>query len=266
MTDTPTMFIDGGARGNPGPAAYAVVIARPGEPVVEEADTIGRASNNVAEYTALVRGLRLAAELGLTRLDVFSDSELLVKQMSGQYRVKHADLVPLHKEATRARGGFEAVTITHVRRERNARADALCNEALDGKPRKPGAAAIDAPGPSPKRRGEAEVLPSPLGGEGRGAARGARGSTAPVTPAGGPGGESRSPHPQPLSPKGRGEKTGPSATVSDAPVLADALAVLESAALVWASTGLAGLPPAMVWEQLWSVLDEGGVLKKKKVK
>src|SRR5439155_2786026 len=124
--------IDGAARGNPGPAAYAVVIARPGLPPVEEAETIGKATNNVAEYTALVRGLELAAELGLKRLAVFSDSELLVKQMNGEYRVKHPDLLPLYDDANRLRRVFDAVTITHVRRAQNARADALCNEALDG--------------------------------------------------------------------------------------------------------------------------------------
>ena len=92
MSDTATMHIDGASRGNPGPAAYAVVLARPGLPVVEEADTIGTATNNVAEYTALVEGLTLAAELGVKTLQVFSDSELMVKQMNGEYRVKNDDL------------------------------------------------------------------------------------------------------------------------------------------------------------------------------
>ena len=101
MSDTATMHIDGAARGNPGPAAYAVVLARPGQPVVEEADTIGTATNNVAEYTALVEGLALAAELGVKRLAVFSDSELMVKQMNGEYRVKNPDLLPLYQEAKR---------------------------------------------------------------------------------------------------------------------------------------------------------------------
>src|SRR5215218_6920430 len=138
MTDTPTMHIDGAARGNPGPAAYAVVIARPGLPPVEEADTLGSATNNVAEYTALIRGLERAAELGLKRLAVFSDSELMVKQMNGEYRVKHPDLLPLFEEAKGLRRKFEAVTLTHVRREQNKRADQIGNEALDGKPRRRG--------------------------------------------------------------------------------------------------------------------------------
>ena len=133
MSDTPTMHIDGAARGNPGPAAYAVVIARSGLPPVEEAATLGAATNNVAEYTALVRGLERAADLGLKRLAVFSDSELLVKQMNGEYRVKHPDLLPLYQDAKELVKEFDAVPITHVRRGQNARADALCNQALDGK-------------------------------------------------------------------------------------------------------------------------------------
>src|SRR5829696_7357829 len=119
MTDTPTMHIDGAARGNPGPAAYAVVIARPGQPAVEDAATLGTATNNVAEYTALVKGLERAADLGLRRLAVFSDSELLVKQMNGEYRVKHPDLLPLYQEATRLQRQFDDVSISHVRREMN---------------------------------------------------------------------------------------------------------------------------------------------------
>ena len=166
MSDTATMHIDGASRGNPGPASYAVVLARPGMPVVEEADTIGTTTNNVAEYTALVEGLALAAELGVTKLDVFSDSELLVKQMSGAYKVKHEDLRPLYVEACRLRAQFERVTISHVRREQNKRADALGNDALDGKPRKRGGrffrrAGARRRGPVPRGRGP------PLGRERR---------------------------------------------------------------------------------------------------
>ena len=108
MAETPTMHIDGAARGNPGPAAYAIVLARPGQPVIEKAETMGTATNNVAEYTALVEGLELAAAQGLKRLAVFSDSELLVKQMNGEYRVKHPDLQPLYQEATRLKKRFDA--------------------------------------------------------------------------------------------------------------------------------------------------------------
>jgi ribonuclease HI len=138
MSQTATMHIDGAARGNPGPAAYAVVLNRPGEAVVEEADTIGTASNNVAEYTALLRGLELAIDLGVKQLAVFSDSELMVKQMNGEYRVKNADLLPLYEEANRLKKLVGAVTLSHVRREQNARADAIGNQALDGRPRRRG--------------------------------------------------------------------------------------------------------------------------------
>jgi len=151
-----TIHIDGAARGNPGPAAYAVVLARPGEPVVEESGTLGTATNNVAEYTALVNALHLASELGLKTLDVFSDSELLVKQMAGEYRVKHPDLQPLHKEASELRKGFASVRISHVRREQNKRADALCNEALDGKKKAAGAPGVSPGSPPAPPKGPAK--------------------------------------------------------------------------------------------------------------
>src|SRR6266545_3795339 len=131
-TPTATAHIDGASRGNPGPAAYAVILRRPGRPAVEEAEAIGTATNNVAEYTALVRALELAAEHGVKSLAVFSDSELLVKQMNGEYRVKNADLQDLHREAQALRKQFDRVTLTHLRREQNADADRLCNLALDG--------------------------------------------------------------------------------------------------------------------------------------
>jgi ribonuclease HI len=134
MSAAATLHIDGAARGNPGPAAYAVVLARPGEAAVEEAQTIGTATNNVAEYTALIEGLGLAAELGVKALSVFSDSELLVKQMNGEYRVKNPDLLELYQEARSLLRHFDRVSIAHVRREQNARADELANSALDGRP------------------------------------------------------------------------------------------------------------------------------------
>src|SRR5262249_15181194 len=138
MSDTASMHIDGAARGNPGPAAYAIVLTRPGLPVIEEADTIGKATNNVAEYTALVEGLELAAELGVKKLAVFSDSEVLVKQMKGEYRVRAEELRPLYEESKRLAAVFDEFTITHVRREKNKRADKIGNDALDGKPRRRG--------------------------------------------------------------------------------------------------------------------------------
>lgn len=136
MSDKATLHVDGASRGNPGPAAFAYVIARPGLPPAEYAQTLGSATNNVAEYTALIRGLKAAADLGLKHLTVYSDSELVVRQMSGDYRVKHPDLRPLYLEAKEMLKEFASVTIAHIRREDNSRADALCNEALDAQPRK----------------------------------------------------------------------------------------------------------------------------------
>jgi ribonuclease HI len=131
------LFIDGASRGNPGRAAYAVVIERPDSAVYEEADVIGVATNNVAEYTALLRGLQRAAEMGARRLMVYSDSELLVKQMNGEYRVKSEQIQPLFDEANDWLSRLDQVTIQHVRRAENSRADQLCNEALDGRPKPP---------------------------------------------------------------------------------------------------------------------------------
>jgi ribonuclease HI len=204
MSDTATLNIDGASRGNPGPAAFAFVIARSGLPPVEEAGTLGTATNNVAEYTALVRGLEAAADLGLQRITVLSDSELLVKQMNGEYRVKHPDLQPLYADARELLKEFETVSIGHVRREQNKRADALCNEALDGKLGKPKA-----------------------------------------------------------SPSASGAPKAPKVAVNDFAVREDAIMILRSAAQAWADRGIAAVPPEAIWEQLWSVLEESGLLKKK---
>lgn len=132
--DTWILRIDGASRGNPGEAAYAVVIERPGQPPYEEAQRLGQTTNNIAEYTALLRGLERAAKLGGRDIEVFSDSELLVKQMNGEYRVKNQALKALYTAAQEKLKEFENVTIRHVRREQNVRADALCNAALDGQP------------------------------------------------------------------------------------------------------------------------------------
>jgi len=94
-----TIHTDGGARGNPGPAAYAFVISRPGQPDVEESGVLGNSTNNVAEYTALVKALERARALGARRVLVQSDSELMVKQMTGEYKVKNEGLRPLYEEA-----------------------------------------------------------------------------------------------------------------------------------------------------------------------
>lgn len=219
MSDTATMHIDGAARGNPGPAAYAIVLERPGQPIVEEAIAIGTATNNVAEYTALVEGLALAAEFGVKKLQVFSDSELMVKQMNGEYRVKNPELLELYQEAKRRSVGFAKLTIAHVRREQNKRADRIGNDALDGRPRR-------------RHEPYREEPDSP-----------AKGLTAPGKPAG-----------------------PPPAAVTDHAVRGDVLDILRSAAHSWAAGGIAAVSPEAVWDQLWSVLEEGNVLKKKKVK
>jgi ribonuclease HI len=125
------IHIDGAARGNPGPAAYAFIIQKEGSPPLEEKGTLGTMTNNLAEYTALVRALERACALGAQRLIVHSDSELLVKQMNGEYRVKNPDLRVLYDRARELSGQFKQVVIRHVPREHNSRADQLCNEALD---------------------------------------------------------------------------------------------------------------------------------------
>lgn len=126
------LFTDGGARGNPGPAAAAYVLeAEDGTVLDAHGETIGVATNNVAEYRALVAGLAKAAELGVTDLDVVSDSELLVKQMTGAYRVKNAALIDLSLEAAHLGRRIGTVRYTAVPRERNQLADELVNRALD---------------------------------------------------------------------------------------------------------------------------------------
>jgi len=130
-----SIHTDGASRGNPGDAAFAYVISRDDEPLIEEADCLGQMTNNQAEYTALVRALEHALELGANhRVLVHSDSELMVKQMNGEYRVKNEELRGLYEQACALRKRFDgSVTIRHVRRAQNKRADELCNEALDGK-------------------------------------------------------------------------------------------------------------------------------------
>jgi ribonuclease HI len=131
--DVVTIEIDGASRGNPGPAAFAFVIRRDGHLVSEEADCLPPTTNNSAEYTALVRALERAGKIGAQRLLIRSDSKLLVKQMNGQYRVKHPELRQFYEQAKKLIEPFQKVTIVHVPREENHRADELCNEALDGK-------------------------------------------------------------------------------------------------------------------------------------
>jgi ribonuclease HI len=127
-----TMFADGGSRGNPGPAASGAVLFDEGGAVLREVGTfLGVATNNVAEWTRLVTGLEAALELGIDDLAVRLDSELVVKQISGQYRVKHEGLIPLHAKAKILLRKFARVDVQHVRRKENAAADALVNQVLD---------------------------------------------------------------------------------------------------------------------------------------
>ena len=175
-----TLEFDGGSRGNPGPAALGVVVrAADGTPLVTVGRYVGVATNNVAEYRALVTGLQKARELGAKRLRVRGDSELVVKQMKGEYRVKHPDLRPLYEQAQELAAGFEEFTIAHNYREKNTLADQLVNLALDRKREvteaeaEGSAGAVDAPSPAETKAGDAfacvrcgcsiEVLkPSPI--------------------------------------------------------------------------------------------------------
>ncbi len=197
-----TIHIDGASRGNPGDAAYAIVIEAPGRGAVEESGLLGKQTNNVAEYTALLKALEKAKQLGLQHVRIHSDSELLVKQMNGEYRVKNEDLKSLFQEASQLKRAFDSVTFTHVRREQNKRADELCNIVLDAqKPKKP------------------------------------------------PGSTSQT-------------KSQPSKQVGDGRVRDDCLECLKSAKACWARGE--GMPsPELLWDQLWSILEEGSVLRKK---
>jgi ribonuclease HI len=126
------VHVDGGARGNPGPAAAAAVLSTPSGDVVDEARAyLGVATNNVAEYRGLLLGLQRARALGADEVEVVNDSELVAKQVNGVYKVKHPDMRPLHAEALKALQGFARWSIRSVPRAENAAADALVNQALD---------------------------------------------------------------------------------------------------------------------------------------
>jgi ribonuclease HI len=126
------VHVDGGSRGNPGPSAAAATLASSsGELLDEVSKVIGTATNNVAEYRGVLLGLARAKELGATEVELVNDSELVARQLNGDYKVKHPSMVPLFQEARAALAGFEHWSIRTVRREDNARADALVNAALD---------------------------------------------------------------------------------------------------------------------------------------
>jgi ribonuclease HI len=127
------VHVDGGSRGNPGPAACASVVSSPtGEVLDEASELLGSVTNNVAEYRALLLGLARARALGASEVEVVNDSELIAKQVRGIYKVKHVAMQPLHREALAALRGFDAWRIRTVPRAQNADADALVNAALDG--------------------------------------------------------------------------------------------------------------------------------------
>lgn len=127
------VHVDGGARGNPGPAAAACVVSTPdGETLLERTELLGSVTNNVAEYRALLLGLASASELGADEVEVIGDSELIAKQVNGLYKVKHEAMKPLHRQALDTFARFASWSIRTVPRAQNAEADALVNAALDG--------------------------------------------------------------------------------------------------------------------------------------
>ncbi|MEE9278442.1 MAG: ribonuclease HI family protein [Dehalococcoidia bacterium] len=127
-------YTDGAARGNPGPAAYGAVVLGPdGGELRVLAEAIGRTTNNVAEYRGAIAAVEAALELGATRLDLYLDSELIVRQLEGRYRVRNAKLKPLYSRLRALIDRLDAFGVHHVPRAANARADALANAALDGR-------------------------------------------------------------------------------------------------------------------------------------
>jgi ribonuclease HI len=126
------VHVDGGARGNPGPAAAAAVVSAPDGTVLDEAsELLGATTNNVAEYRGLLLGLQRAKALGADEVEVINDSELVAHQVNGRYKVKHPDMIALHREAKAALDGFARWSMRPVKRRDNAAADALVNQALD---------------------------------------------------------------------------------------------------------------------------------------
>lgn len=129
-----TLYTDGGSRGNPGPAAIGYVLRIKGKKAIEDGVKIGIATNNQAEYAALCAGLERARREGVTNLQVFMDSQLIVRQIEGIYRVKDKELRSMFEKAKEIIDIFDGVTLRHVKRERNSRADMLVNRALDHQP------------------------------------------------------------------------------------------------------------------------------------
>lgn len=150
---------DGGSRGNPGPAGYGAVVWSPGRTSVlaESKSAIGRATNNVAEYRGLIAGLEAASGIGATEVEVFMDSKLVVEQMSGRWRVKHPDLIPLHQRARDLARAFRRISYAWIPRAENSHADALANEAMDAAAEGAEELAVDVPA------AKTEVVTNPAG-------------------------------------------------------------------------------------------------------
>jgi ribonuclease HI len=196
------IYTDGAARGNPGPAAFAFLIKRDGHTLAQHNGCLGEQTNNQAEYTALVRALEEAARRpDARRLTIKTDSELMVKQMRGEYRVKDAGLLTLYQEAKKFQQRFEHVAFQHIPRSQNSEADRLCNEALDGEGNK----AAPRPGKA-----------------------------------------------------ARVKRDEPRA----ADVRARAVECLQGAAEAWSHGNAKHPDPAMVWDQLWSILEDEGIVRR----
>ena len=162
MTETLTLQFDGGSRGNPGPAGIGIVVrAQDGTPLVTLGRFIGRATNNVAEYTALITAMQKALELGARKILIRGDSELVIKQMRGEYRVKNPDLKTLYDEAQHLYHQFDQAKIEHNYREKNALADRLANLAMDRKADVTDAEddPLDAPAPPEPKPGDRFACP-----------------------------------------------------------------------------------------------------------
>jgi len=242
-----TVHIDGASRGNPGPAAWAYTITASDGTVTECGGHLGTATNNVAEYTALLQALDQLYQMGARQAVIHSDSELLVKQMNGQYQVKDAHLKQLYEQAKAKCQRLDSVQLLHVRREQNRRADELCNQTLGSRASKPAstAAPTDAPTSAPTGQvsGRSAALPvSPT-------------QSAPQAP-----GQSAA---LPVSPTQSAARSAATAKLPTKKakrprpdITADALECLRAAANAWARGNANDPPPEAVWEQLLSILHE----------
>lgn len=221
-----TVHIDGASRGNPGPAAWAYSIRSADGQTTEAGGSLGTATNNVAEYTALLQALDQLYQMGARQAIIHSDSELLVKQINGQYQVKNVELKQLYDQAKQKCQRLESVQVRHVRREQNRRADQLCNQTLDG---------------LASKSARADTVANPPG---------TSESNLPGTSKSNTSGKSKSAAKSPSKKKAKKPLQRDDLT-------ADALACLRAAANAWALGNPNDPPPEAVWEQLLSILTEG---------